>query len=136
MREIKFRAWQNAHKRMREVWSIDWKDGEIKYVSILQPKTAPASQVYGTEEYPLSFLNLMQYTGLKDKNGLEIYEGDILSNPTDATVKVEWDDKWAQFVAIDADDGQQYGLFANVLDDGRKTYEKVGNIYQNPELIK
>jgi uncharacterized phage protein (TIGR01671 family) len=62
MREIKFRAWDNYKKLMRYDFLVASKDGEPFSNNLLA--------------YPE--WELMQYTGLKDKNGKEIYEGDIV----------------------------------------------------------
>ena len=69
MRQIKFRAWDGENKKMFNPSSISWKDSQMwccdtKGENKLEYEiTKPSSK-------------LMQYTGLKDKNGVEIYEGD------------------------------------------------------------
>jgi uncharacterized phage protein (TIGR01671 family) len=75
-----------------------------------------------------------QFTGLKDKNGKEIYEGDIIILPDeddDEYFVIEWDDDTARFAIV------QHG---STMCDFDNYYGKelciIGNIYENPELLK
>jgi len=77
---------------------------------------------------------LMQFTGLKDKNGKEIYEGDILCRAGHRNRVVEW--KEDAFIlrpnpALDSDHDQPYRLKTVT-----RTSEVIGNIYENPELLR
>jgi len=121
MREIKFRAWdgssmsQNA-KTIQEIASV------------------------GVQSRDPEKLEWLQYTGLKDKNGKEIYEGDILRHNTDEkfTSRVEFVN--GQFVRhiiqyelrnqLYRFNGTLYG--SNIMNH----FEIIGNIYENPELLK
>ncbi len=116
MRQIKFRAWDNKNKVMLKMEEIlDW-DRLLNYPN----------------EFP--DIIIMQFTGLKDKNGKEIYEGDIIIdslNPKYELVieskKVENSDGWETNLSMGFDFEQ--------LNRNDKM-EVIGNIYENPELIK
>lgn len=85
---------------------------------------------------------LMQYTGLLDKNGVEIYEGDILDFPdcsySDGTG--EYDDEISRGVVEWDNELAMYSLTNRMTVDMENfdwsESEVIGNIYQNPELLK
>lgn len=116
MREINFRFWNTRNKR--------WEDDPLK--------TNP----YYQNPFSNSDLIPMQFTGLKDKNGKEIYEGDVLipSRMADSNIdyytmigdkavphkyEIEWDERCACF-----------NMPPELIN-----WEVIGNIYENPELL-
>lgn len=109
MREIKFRAWDNKQKLML-TW--DWFDNET------------IDQVFKMDRFIL-----MQYTGLKDENGVDIYEGDIFyCNYDKKNFEIVFNEK-GYF-----EKKGSYGVY--VADNLVSQFGKViGNIYENPELL-
>ena len=121
MREIKFRAWDTQEKRMIEQGLfiecnglVFHDEGDMGYL---------LKEIAKKDKYVV-----MQFTGLKDKNGKEIYEGDIVKLPDSKgcihkPLKIKWkNDRWIGKGELDY--------------DFHKNWEVIGNIYENPELIE
>lgn len=83
-------------------------------------------------------IHLMQSTGLLDKNGKEIFEGDILGIETDEgilNVNIFWDVKHALFM-FESEIHNEKELLAELVEDNTYPFEILGNIYENPELLE
>lgn len=136
MREIKFRAWIKPNYYTNGNYMLEWQK-DIKGITpngIETPLTHTENgcfDVYDNED-----IILMQYTGLKDENGVEIYEGDIVKEDGwDNLYLIVFED--CQFIAKKI--GNHNGDIFTKRDkdlDGVLFPIVVGNIYENPELIK
>jgi len=121
-RDIKFRAWDKKFKlmyRWEDLESLDLAEGTFINSS--------NSVIEGCEENIDDYLELMRFTGLTDKNGKEIYEGDIVENNPNVRWEVKWSDKKAQWRVWG---GSDFALCS------MGKVEVIGNIYENPELLK
>ncbi len=167
MREIKFRAWDKRLRIMSDVNVIEWNKikpdipiyvrGRItnKISKHLLERGEYQEWQTGGETETREAINtedmiLMQYTGLKDKNGKEIYEGDILKC-TSPMVKILsgkktgkisvtiysiiWLPNQARFATKNPkrDREEPFALSQNRISD---YYEVIGNIFENPELLE
>jgi len=115
MREIKFRVWFKDLQIMVNEGFDEEKDCLNKTLKKFNAKQ-----------------NLMQYTGLKDNNGVEIYESDIIQCTNEETYIIEWHNEMCCFVGYMED--RDYEMFSYVLRP--KGIKVIGNIYENRELLE
>lgn len=86
------------------------------------------------DKNPKEHIKIMQYTGLKDKNGVEIYEGDIVEFIGHKNRVIEWTPEKNHYSGWYATgDIRPLPLYSG---QEPNTIEVIGNIYENPELIK
>jgi uncharacterized phage protein (TIGR01671 family) len=150
MREIKFRAWNKDRREWVENTGNPYVfpfNGKVA-MTCAGSHTGHISDTDYSEYYELS-----QYTGLKDKNGKEIYEGDICKRKLDKENRFRHSEEWADFWLIEWLD-TTCGFTTTYLGglvDGRLNQiklrqnsfsqrfnemdEVIGNIYENPELL-
>ena len=116
MRDIKFRFW---HKRDRAM--------------LTKVKTG----LHVNENFMSDSLIAMQFTGLKDINGIEIYDGDVIKSHfygDDAGFECVAQIKYSSARAAFVFDSSEQDAF--VYDNESNLLEVIGNIYENPELLK
>lgn len=145
----KFRAWDKIDKELYSVDEINFNRGEFESIG------DGITFLRGADE-----IELMQSTGLRDKNGKEIFEGDILK------FNDEWEDYCQEGYVDGSSEGINYVLigsektyfifektkypdsslfyyvneehltFQEVMEDDEFEFEVIGNIYENPELLE
>lgn len=126
MREIKFRAWDKITKKMYKVSSIHIED---EYVDLFE-KT-----IYeGEFKRKFSEIVLMQYTGLIDKNGVEIYEGDIVTCTSGCPHEIVFIEEYAGTFFGGMPAWYLSGLNSGYSWTGEE--EVIGNKFDNPELLE
>ena len=133
MREILFRG--------KRTDNGEWVYGWLGHLNCYNPQAKTISSVYFTEitEDHDTRLNIIvdyktvgQYTGLTDKNGKKIFEGDIVTNPKGDIGRVTWYEEHCAFMIYSITENKVYWLFDNDF----SLIEIIGNIHDNPELLK
>lgn len=129
MREIKFRVWDKKTKNMIEAGSL--------FNLVIYSGDIDCGFHLDNEEGTIieGDYELMQFTGLKDKNGREIYEGDLFQEPPGdfeprQVLEAFWDEDLNGFAMRSTDEDH---LYQTPLSE---RYEVIGNIWKNPGLLK
>ena len=123
MRDMKFRVWYKPYKQMCQVESLRFDENGV-YTAVLIEEPFYDRRIVEADEIVIE-----QFTGLKDKNGVNIYDGDILID--DAGEPIEY---WV----VKFSDGGFIGECAGVAEPlfELTQLEVVGNIHENPELVE
>ena len=135
----RFRVWSKQERRLipsEDILAIDYENEEIDAQKIYFEDGLPVERDIYT--YGFENIKLMQSTGLTDKVGREIFEGDILSIETDeenVKVEVSWDSKHALF-AFESKKYNEKGPLAELFEDKSYPFKIIGNIYENPQLLE
>lgn len=141
-REIKFRVWDKDLKKMHVCGenvhdSMSFVHNQACYYNLQNGcgSLPPTYDGEGTYE-------LMQYTGLKDKNGKESYENDLCEN-SGTIYQIVWVDKFSRYglkvikTEYVLTKNQTFPMWQFVDEKtGNLTVEVIGNIFENPDLIK
>jgi uncharacterized phage protein (TIGR01671 family) len=139
MREIKFRVWDKKNNvYYSKIWGLSWRIGGIRFFwddyKNSDGETMVTDLVDGDYE-------LMQFTGLEDKNGIEIYEGDIYTysvfvGPENGKYDCGYGSMVVEYrESICTETGNFLGIGFTIFSEHRGGIEVIGNIYENPELL-
>lgn len=157
-REIKFRAWDGSklisvvYPKSNYKFEVDW-DGKFKLHTFHERQEITDEHgetwkqpIWETVENAI----IMQFTGLRDKNGKEIYEGDVVRVKNGAAVEeapeyiraeIIWGEGYFDFnhkhiPEFDSDDYSTYYFIYPPFSYKAEELEVIGNIYENPELLE
>ena len=124
MRDLKFRVWSNRLNK----WLVNTEIGFRVENGVSVPN-------WNSDD-----VTVEQYTGLKDKNGKEIYEGDIVRNTVEvapnksSTYKIYYDQHHAMYAMSPVDGKIDIGDFYGYI--MRRHFEVIGNVHENGDLLK
>lgn len=124
-REIKFRAWDKKR--------LCWYKTELTFVGF--HIFGECTMICPPPTEDLKDIEITQFTGLKDKNGIEIYEGDI--------VQVKFSNTYEAYEVVWQENTMRFGLRQRLHEEqeswsftSQNDFEIIGNIYSNPELLE
>lgn len=134
MKPIKIQVWDKQTKEMYDAYQIDTVNEMVSYHD--------KEKRYSSQGYDMPTI-LRQYTGVKDNNDKEIYDGDIIRfldaymhgesgdwDECECVGQIKWDDDLAQFYVTKRESMDNEDFWEQVNE-----FEVIGNIYENPELL-
>lgn len=135
----KFRAWFKREQRMIEsydILAIDYENEEIVTQKIYSERGLAIER--DIHSYDFDDVNLMQSTGLIDKNGKEVFENDVIRDSDGFEGIVQYDESYGMY-GIAYLPTLSNGIdmtFEELKDNFRNKFEVIGNIYENPEFLE
>jgi len=139
MREIKFRVWDKKTKKMRQLVNVVFNTGffgvesDDNTVKLIWVKGKDIIEYKDIQIQREDNFELMQYTGLHDKNGKEIYEGDIIK-----ILGGEYEQgfyEWDETVQIKDLIYDRFNLMMTISQIGNQAIEVIGNIWEDSDLL-
>ncbi|MGX7200050.1 YopX family protein [Enterococcus nangangensis] len=134
--KTKFRAWDKKEEVMREIKALIWEENNL--IAHCPPRGHEYNEWFTVVLQGCEY-QLMQSTGLKDKNGVEIYVGDIVIL-TNKSINYA-DTYWHNYAEVFQHPNGAYrlrgkGIYETELYSNRKQVTLNGNIYETPELLE
>jgi uncharacterized phage protein (TIGR01671 family) len=137
-RDIKFRVWDKVNNKMYNIEKMYFKDNKISHVGIDCEGLKDEIQVID-----INLVNVLQYTGLKDKNDKEIYEGDIVilsvyshEEPIEDYEGQIGITPYGVGILGFNSNGDHDFYYISEITASINNFEVIGNIYENPNLLK
>ena len=132
----KLRVWDKTTNQMRGCYGFNELEREVYVCSVADDEFNGRLRTVHALKRDFDEVILMQSTGLKDKHGVEIYEGDVveyLDGEFSFIAKVAWSD-WMWY--LEGINPKESFMLDDVADNETADVEIIGNIYENPELLE
>lgn len=133
MRKIK--VWDKVEKIMYPFECITSINLYENFVELGEETHGEYTELLWDKQLDFSDCELIESTGLKDKNGKEIYKGDIISTTyPDCTAVVVWEEDTVRYIGYTIENERKIIYVDRVDKHDKPAVEVIGNIYENPEL--